>query len=298
MDEPPSGRSPDRNETTPSADDAALGVVVVTARAAAAAGRMFAWAPGVRPLLQRSAATGREARVRGRERVETLVDDALAGPLPEAVARSSLEHHLVERITQQVFESPEFDRALERALSSPAVRRALAHQTSSAAAELADDVQRRGRSLDGRLSFGGARPADRYAGAASRGLAFAVDLILAQIAFLVGTAVVGLVVSLVGSLRPAWLFGSLAGMGWFLLVGAYFVFFWTLRGQTPGMRILGVRVTDAGGRVPSTWRAAVRFVALIVAIIPMLAGLVPILFEARRRGLHDLVAGTTVVYSD
>jgi uncharacterized RDD family membrane protein YckC len=32
-----------------------------------------------------------------------------------------------------------------------------------------------------------------------------------------------------------------------------------------------------------------------VAIIPMFAGLVPILFDARRRGLHDFVARTFVV---
>jgi uncharacterized RDD family membrane protein YckC len=39
----------------------------------------------------------------------------------------------------------------------------------------------------------------------------------------------------------------------------------------------------------------VRFAALIVAIIPMFAGLLPILFDARRRGLHDFVARTFVV---
>jgi uncharacterized RDD family membrane protein YckC len=36
---------------------------------------------------------------------------------------------------------------------------------------------------------------------------------------------------------------------------------------------------------------------LIVAIIPFFLGLVPILFDARRRGLHDFVAGTTVQYA-
>jgi uncharacterized RDD family membrane protein YckC len=36
---------------------------------------------------------------------------------------------------------------------------------------------------------------------------------------------------------------------------------------------------------------------LLFAIIPAFLGLAPILFDERRRGLHDFLAGTTVVYS-
>jgi uncharacterized RDD family membrane protein YckC len=261
----------------------------------------------MKPLLERSAATGRAARARGRERIETLVDDALASPLPEAVARSSVEHHVGdrlaaeleperERLVQQLLDSPEFERALETALSSPKVREALAHQTRSAAAELAVDVHRRAVGVDRTLSLARARDAVRFAGAASRGLAFAIDIVLAELVFLVGATVVGLVVSFVGTLRPAWLFGALAGSAWLLVVCAYFVFFWTLGGQTLGMRMLHVRVVDQDGHAPTFLRAVVRFAALVLAIIPMFAGLLPVLFDRSRRGLHDLVAGTTVVY--
>lgn len=318
----PSKRRPEaRRQTTPSADDAALGVVVTTARIAVGAARMLAWAPGVRPFLARSAATGRAARERGRERIEDaartalagpevgrLVDDALAGPLPETVARSSVEHHVGdrlaaqleperERLIQQVLDSPDFERALEKALSSPKVRAALASQTTSLAAEIADDVHQRAVGLDRKLSFGRARDAVLYAGGVSRALAFVIDLVLAHLAFLVAATVVGLVVSFVGELRPVWLFGALAGSGWLMLVGAYFVFFWTM-GQTPGMRILHLRVLAADGEPPHALRAAVRFVTLVVAIIPLFAGLLPVLFTARRRGLQDLAAGTVVVYTD
>jgi uncharacterized RDD family membrane protein YckC len=281
---------------------------------------MLAWAPGVRPFLQRSAATGRQARERGRERIEhaartalsgpevgRLVDDALAGPLPEAVVRSSVEHHVGdrvaaqleperERLIQQVLDSPDFERALEKALSSPKVRAALASQTTSLAAEIAEDVHRRAVPLDRQLSFGRARDA-AYAGGASRALAFVIDLVLAQLAFLVGAAVIGVVASFVDALRPAWLLGALAGSGWLLLVGAYFVFFWTL-GQTPGMRILHLRVLVETGEPPHALRAAVRFVTLLLAIVPLFAGVLPMLFTARRRGLQDFVARTVVVYTD
>jgi hypothetical protein len=40
----------------------------------------------------------------------------------------------------------------------------------------------------------------------------------------------------------------------------------------------------------------VRVVGLAVAIIPFFAGFVPVLFDGRRRGLPDYVAGTVVEY--
>jgi uncharacterized RDD family membrane protein YckC len=318
VDDRPRKGSGVRTRSTPSADDAALGVVVTTARLAAGAARMLTWAPGVRPLLQRSAKTGRAARERGRERIEQaaqtalsapevgrLVDGALSGPLPEKVARSSVEHHVGDRLAaeleverarlmESVLTSPEFEQAMERALSSPAVRTALANQTTSVATEIAADVHTRSVALDRKLALGRARSAEQYAGLASRTSAFVADLVLAQIPYLVCAAVVALVASFVGTLREAWLAGTLAGAGWFVFVGAYFVLFWT-SGRTPAMRFVGLRVADAHGRPPSALRATARFVVLLLAT---LISVVPILFERRRRGLHDLVAGTTVLYDD
>ena len=231
-----------------------------------AAARLIARTPGLASYLERAAA-------RGREEVETTAERLVVVFEPEA-----------ERMLQQFLDSPEFDHALERVLTSPKVREALAQQTTSFAGELLERLRARLHLLD-----------RRCAGLASRTFAFAVDLLLAQIVFLVASALVGLVVALVGELRPAWLFGTLAGAGWLLLVGAYFAFFWTLSGQTPGMRLMGLRVIDGHGRPPGLLRSCVRFAALIVAIIPMFAGLLPILFDARRRGLQDFVAHTVVV---
>jgi uncharacterized RDD family membrane protein YckC len=61
------------------------------------------------------------------------------------------------------------------------------------------------------------------------------------------------------------------------------------------MRLVHLRVVDRFGESPRFVRSVVRFAALIVAIIPMFAGLLPILFDARRRGLQDFVARTFVV---
>ena len=45
-------------------------------------------------------------------------------------------------------------------------------------------------------------------------------------------------------------------------------------------------------------RAIVRALATWVSIVPFFAGYLPVLFDRRRRGLPDLVAGTEVVYSE
>jgi uncharacterized RDD family membrane protein YckC len=64
------------------------------------------------------------------------------------------------------------------------------------------------------------------------------------------------------------------------------------------MHLLHARVRDATGRPPSALRASVRVLATWISIIPLFAGYLPVLFDRRRRGLPDLVAGTEVVYSD
>src|SRR5436189_5701953 len=250
----------------PSQDDATLGIVFATAGMGLAAARLIARTPGLSSYFERAAA-------RGREEVGTTAERLVVVFEPEA-----------ERMLQQFLDSPEFDRALERVLTSPKVREALAQQTTTFAEELLESLRTRLRTLD-----------RRCAGLASRTLAFALDLTLAQVVFLIASALVGPVVALAGELRPVWLFGFIAGAGWVLLVGAYFAFFWTLAGQTPGMRLVHLRLADHFGAPPRLLRSGVRFGALLVAIIPMFAGLLPILFDARRRGLHDFVARTYVV---
>ena len=63
----------------------------------------------------------------------------------------------------------------------------------------------------------------------------------------VGGRVAALIASLVGGLRPQWLVGVLLGSGWMLVVGTYLVLFWSSAGQTPGMRLLRVRVHGPAG---------------------------------------------------
>jgi uncharacterized RDD family membrane protein YckC len=64
------------------------------------------------------------------------------------------------------------------------------------------------------------------------------------------------------------------------------------------MRAMQLRVVREDGSPPSFWRAFVRLIGLLLAIVPLFAGFLPILFDARRRGLPDYLAGTVVLYAD
>lgn len=135
-----------------------------------------------------------------------------------------------------------------------------------------------------------------YAGIATRAVGLAVDGALAQgIVFSIG-AVVALVGSLVADLKLGTGAKVLAGAAWVTIVGGYFVMFWSTAGQTPGMRLMGIRVVDADGNHPGVTRSIVRVAGLALSIIPAFAGFLPVLVDNRRRGLLDLLARTVVVY--
>jgi uncharacterized RDD family membrane protein YckC len=137
-----------------------------------------------------------------------------------------------------------------------------------------------------------------YAGIATRAVALAIDAVVANAIFIVGAALIGLIGTLVGEIRPQWLVSILVGAGWALTVGAYFVGFWSVTGQTPGMRLMHLRVLVAAGTPPGFWRSVVRLVGLVLSIIPLFLGFVPVLVDDRRRGLADFLARTVVVYAD
>jgi len=136
-----------------------------------------------------------------------------------------------------------------------------------------------------------------YAGIATRAVALGIDAVLSQGIFIVGAALLGLAGSLVGELRPAWLVAFLAAAGWVLTGTTYFAGFWAVTGQTPGMRLMRIRVVARDGAPPHAARALIRVVGLVLAIIPVFAGFIPVLIDNRRRGLPDFLAGTVVVYA-
>ena len=259
--------------------------------------------------------------------IARLVDSALAGPLPDEIARSIVRHRVIDRVVAELASSGELDRLLSAALASPkaleftdrvlasdATRHALREVAASPEVRdaifrqttgLFEDVLGIVRSSAVRLDDSVERPVRRRerpertvcAGIVTRALALAVDVAATIGIHLLLVAVVALVASLVGGLRPQWLVGMLLGLGWILIAGGYFVLFWSTTGQTPGMRLFRLRV-HSGGAVPSVGRSIVRMVGLVLAIVPLFLGFVPVLFDERRRGLPDFLAGTVVEYED
>jgi uncharacterized RDD family membrane protein YckC len=135
-----------------------------------------------------------------------------------------------------------------------------------------------------------------YAGIATRGIALAIDAAIANGIVLLIAALVSLVASLVGQLRPQWLAALIAAAGWALLVGSYFTVCWTTTGQTPGMRLMRLRVVTTRGERLHFVRSLIRLGGLVLAIIPLFAGFLPVLVDPRRRALQDLLAGTVVLH--
>jgi uncharacterized RDD family membrane protein YckC len=304
------------------ASDVAVGIVVVGVRVGKSAGRL-AFRP-VRRLgsgtVARAegalAAGGRATTERARQEAGAAIDRALAGPMAESVGRSLAEHRVVERVAREILVSPDFQQAVraalaspelnqiavdtaqsrlaadvaEKVLQSPEVKAALARQTVGFADELLDQGRERLADLDDATSRSDARA---YGGVASRGTAFILDLALAHVIVLLVGLGVWLVFSLVGGLRPQWLADALVAAGWFVVVTGYFLVFWTLTGQTPGMRLLRLRVTGRGGKPIGAGRALVRFVALLISVV-LIVGVVPVFVDKHRRALHDFLAGTVV----
>ena len=137
-----------------------------------------------------------------------------------------------------------------------------------------------------------------YAGLVSRAVALAIDAVALTIGFAVASGVLGLILSLFTAVEvssPGAVLGAAAM--WSLVVGGYFVLFWTLTGETPGMRLMALRVIDRDGGPLGFGQALLRLVGAILAAIPFFAGYLLILVDDRRRGLHDMIAGTTVVYA-
>jgi uncharacterized RDD family membrane protein YckC len=137
-----------------------------------------------------------------------------------------------------------------------------------------------------------------FAGLATRGAAFALDLVMLAVVYALFTGTLALISYLVGGLARHSILGGVLGAGATLVILVYFVGFWSAAGRTPGMQLLGLRVRDRSGGPPSFWRALVRAVFIWVSIVVFFLGFVPILFDRRRRGLADYVAGTEVVYRE
>lgn len=77
---------------------------------------------------------------------------------------------------------------------------------------------------------------------------------------------------------------------------SYFPWFWSRGGQTPGLRVMRLRVVrDVDGGPIGGRQAILRLVGYYISMAVFYIGFAWILVDRRRRGWADLIGGTCVV---
>ena len=136
------------------------------------------------------------------------------------------------------------------------------------------------------------------AGIGSRFLAAMIDTLLIGIAEVIVILIVGLTSAALGLRAADSLLAALGGLLAFAILWGYYIAFELLwNGQSPGKRVIGLRVVREGGRPITFVGSAIRNLIRIVDFLPALYGIgVVVMFVDRRsRRLGDLAAGTLVV---
>lgn len=145
----------------------------------------------------------------------------------------------------------------------------------------------------------GPAPGYAYGGFGERLMAYILDIVIVT-AIIVAIGIVGGLVTMAGARGDN---GLLAGSGILLIIVAafvvsivYFPYFWAKGGQTPGMRPFGLRVVrDRDGGPVSAGSAILRLIGYWIDGLVFYIGYIWIFIDKRKRGWHDLIAGTVVV---
>jgi len=145
----------------------------------------------------------------------------------------------------------------------------------------------------------GPAPGVKYAGHVARFLAYLVDGFILGIVIWILVVVLGLVVAAFASA------GSDAATALSLVVTVaavfavslgYFPYFWSRSGQTPGLRMLRLKVVRANDGGPLTsGQAVLRLIGLWISFAVFYLGVLWILVDSQRQGWHDKIASTVVI---
>lgn len=137
----------------------------------------------------------------------------------------------------------------------------------------------------------------------NRFLACAIDhtlQIVTMIVLIIAFSVIAYYLSLLDQVSnaPNWVKAVLIVIV-FLIVSGYFAFFeWVWNGQTPGKRLLKLRVIREDGRPVTFWEASVRNLLRTFDMMPApfySIGLISVFVSSSDQRIGDMVAGTVVV---
>jgi uncharacterized RDD family membrane protein YckC len=238
-----------------------------------------------------------------------VVEEAVEGALgSEAVKRALLEamdSELVDELWRRLLASDEAQQLVERVAGAPEVRAAISAQGAGLIHDIGRTIGKLVRSVDDsferlarRLFFRPARTKPtNHAGAVSRLLAMAIDGVFVNLCFTALVAIATLADNVFGGGgNGAGIAAIAAGtVVWLGVGGLYLVAFWSLAGQTPGMRFLGIELEE--GRLAPR-RSLRRLVGIGLSVLALGVGFLGIVFGAERRGWADRLASTDVVYDE
>jgi uncharacterized RDD family membrane protein YckC len=218
------------------------------------------------------------------------------------IVKQVLESEAAAQAWGEVLESREVQMLIERIAEAPEIRSAIAAQGAGLITDIGVKLTRLTEAFDDALErIVRHREPDsetNQAGLATRLVAFAIDFGLLFAIYSLASGVIASVVSFSfgGTLSLA---GAIAiGVIGYLLGGAILVLFWSLGGQTPGMRVLSIRLMQDGSRDVTLGRAIKRLFALALALLPLGLGYFWILRNPSRHAWHDTMTGTEVIYDE
>ncbi|HEY0317419.1 MAG TPA: RDD family protein [Solirubrobacterales bacterium] len=238
-----------------------------------------------------------------------VVEEAVQGALEsDAVKRALLEaldSELVDEVWRRLLASEEAQQLIERVAGAPELRAAISAQGAGLLEDIGRTIGRISRGLDDRFErvvrrifFRPRRtlPSD-HAGAVSRALAMVIDGVFVNLSFTAAAAIAALLNTAFGGANDG-LSGIQIAVGstvWLAFGALYLVSFWSLAGQTPGMRFVGIRLSER--RLPLR-RAIRRLVGLGLATVAFGIGFLGIVFREDRRSWADRFADADVVYDE
>jgi uncharacterized RDD family membrane protein YckC len=240
-----------------------------------------------------------------------VVEDAVQGAMEsDSVKRAlieALDSELVDEVWRRLLASDETQQLVERIAEAPEIRAAISAQSVGLVGDIGRTVGNTTRRLDDGLERLLRRIFRRRlrsepsedAGLVTRGLAFGLDGLIVNLVFSGLAALAALIVSAFtgNSHGVSNLALALGTTAWLSLGSVYLLGFWTLAGQTPGMRFLGIRIGEQGERLPFR-RSLRRLLGLALAFACFGLGFLGVVFGERRRGLQDRFGDTEVRYDE
>jgi uncharacterized RDD family membrane protein YckC len=237
-----------------------------------------------------------------------VLERAIASADVEEAVSRAIESDAADRIWAEILASDKAQMLVERVAEAPEVRAAIAQQGFGLVSDIGRQISKLTEALDDvvenvvlrLLRRRGQESETNQVGVITRAVAAGIDL-----AMIVGVLALGsALLSAVGSA----LFGSNNGLSTvqialfsvlgLLIGGTLFVTFWSLVGQTPGMRFLGIRLDVNGSREIGLKRSVERLLAIPLSLIPFGLGYLAIIPSPERQAWHDRIAGTHVVYDE